>query len=272
MAPEARRAAIIAATVPLLHEHGLAISTRQIAAAAGVAEGTLFGVFPDKGALIRAALISTFDPAEAIRALQSIDPDAALRDRMVTALEILQKLVGRKTTLLGAMRAYGPHAKPSGESTQDMHEFFGQLKRWHTVLVGALAAVIEPDRAHLRHRPETVAHLVFMLMMTKARGILGEAEPMDSRMIVELLLDGVLLPSGAQPVATGPAEAGPAPRDQAAARSAALDHAAKAAAPGQAAALDRATRLAAQDERPHDALASVAGQHQRTHTHGERPA
>ena len=56
MAPEDRRAALIAATVPLLHEHGLDVSTRKIAEAAGVAEGTIFGVFPDKHSLVVAAL------------------------------------------------------------------------------------------------------------------------------------------------------------------------------------------------------------------------
>ena len=44
LAPEERRAALIAATIPLLHEHGLEVSTKQIAHAAGVAEGTIFGV------------------------------------------------------------------------------------------------------------------------------------------------------------------------------------------------------------------------------------
>ena len=199
MAPEVRRAAIVAATVPLLHEQGLAVSTRQIAAAAGVAEGTLFGVFPDKGALIRAAVMSTFDPDEAIRALDAIDPSIGLRERMVTALDILQERFARNATLLSALRAYGSCAKPAGEGVHKLPELLNQLNRWRTVLIEALAAVIEPDRAILRHGPETVAHLVFMLMMTNARGILGEAESMDSRKIVELLLDGLLVPPGNQP-------------------------------------------------------------------------
>ena len=51
LAPDDRRAALIEATLPLLREHGTAVSTRQIADAAGVAEGTIFRVFPDKNSL-----------------------------------------------------------------------------------------------------------------------------------------------------------------------------------------------------------------------------
>src|SRR6185437_10931544 len=42
MRAEERRAAIIAATLPLLLERGTNISTRQIAETAGIAEGTIF--------------------------------------------------------------------------------------------------------------------------------------------------------------------------------------------------------------------------------------
>jgi len=56
LAPEERRTAIIAATLPLLRAEGLHVSTRRIAECAGVAEGTLFRVFPDKAALLAAAL------------------------------------------------------------------------------------------------------------------------------------------------------------------------------------------------------------------------
>ena len=56
MPPDERRAAIVSATVPLLLEHGSAVSTRQIAEAAGIAEGTIFRVFPDKQAVIAASV------------------------------------------------------------------------------------------------------------------------------------------------------------------------------------------------------------------------
>ena len=74
LSPDERRATIIAATIPLLRTHGAAVTTKQIAEAAGVAEGTIFGVFPDKASLILAALGTAFDQETVLRQLSAIDP------------------------------------------------------------------------------------------------------------------------------------------------------------------------------------------------------
>ena len=79
MAPDERRRAIIDAVVPLLVEHGGEVSTRQIAEAAGIAEGTIFRVFPDKPALLLAAVE------------QIITPDD-LRDRHAAAIAEVRSL------------------------------------------------------------------------------------------------------------------------------------------------------------------------------------
>jgi AcrR family transcriptional regulator len=196
MAPEQRRAAIVAATVPLLREHGLSVSTRQIATAAGVAEGTLFGVFPDKGALIRAAVISTFDPEPAVCALREIDPGKDLRQRLAIALDILRDRFDRNAAIIAALRAAaGMRAAPSTEDLHVMREFRAQLERSRTRILAALVELIEPDRALLRRSPTTAAHLLFMMMMANARGaFVGAAEPIDSAEIVTLILDGLLKP------------------------------------------------------------------------------
>src|SRR3954453_14923350 len=54
LAPEDRREAIVDAVLPLVVAEGGQVTTRQIADAAGIAEGTIFRAFPDKRALFLA--------------------------------------------------------------------------------------------------------------------------------------------------------------------------------------------------------------------------
>jgi AcrR family transcriptional regulator len=78
--PEERRNAIITATLPLLVEHGESVTTRQIADAAGIAEGTIFRVFPDKDSLLMAAVDAALDPAPFEEALEAVDADQPLEE------------------------------------------------------------------------------------------------------------------------------------------------------------------------------------------------
>ena len=89
MPPDERRSAIIEATLPLLLENGEMVTTRQIAEAAGIAEGTIFRVFADKDAVIAAVIDAAVDPAPMEEALGELDPAAPL-DRVLTqAIAIL---------------------------------------------------------------------------------------------------------------------------------------------------------------------------------------
>ena len=89
--PGQRRAAIIASTVRLLIAHGTAITTRQIAEAACIAEGTIFRVFPDKDSLVVAAIERAFDPAPVEDELQAIDATLPLATRLEQAVAILHR-------------------------------------------------------------------------------------------------------------------------------------------------------------------------------------
>ena len=64
MSPDDRRKAIVTALVPLIVERGGEVSTREIAQAAGIAEGTIFRVFPDKKSLLLAAAEEAINPAD----------------------------------------------------------------------------------------------------------------------------------------------------------------------------------------------------------------
>src|SRR3954453_17076875 len=89
--PEERREALIAATLPLVLEHGTDVSTRLIAEAAGVAEGTIFRVFATKDDLIEAAIASAFDPSPLVEALGRVDRTAPLADRLPAAVPPIRR-------------------------------------------------------------------------------------------------------------------------------------------------------------------------------------
>ena len=61
LSPEDRRASLVEVTIPLLREHGVAVTTRQVAEAAGIAEGTVFRAFGSKDELVQACAAAVFD-------------------------------------------------------------------------------------------------------------------------------------------------------------------------------------------------------------------
>ena len=84
---------IVAAALPLLLEHGEKVTSRQIADAAGIAEGTIFRVFADKDELIIAVIDATLDPEPFEDALARIDAGQSLEAIVVAAVEVAQRRV-----------------------------------------------------------------------------------------------------------------------------------------------------------------------------------
>ena len=176
-APE-RRAAIVDATIPLLREHGTAISTRLIAEAAGVAEGTIFSVFDDKDSLVAAAVEAALDPAPAIEQLGAVDPSHPLADRLVEAVRILQHHVAHTWQLVSAV---GP-----GQSRRPPRASNEAAAR----LVAGIEPLFGPDSGELRTSSGDAAQVLLALTMGCSHPAVVD-EPMAPEQIVELLLDGV---------------------------------------------------------------------------------
>jgi AcrR family transcriptional regulator len=187
MPPELRRAAIVDAAIPLLRHHGAAVTTRQIADAAGIAEGTLFRVFDDKEALIKAAVAQVFDQRPTIDELRRIDLDAPLRQRLRAAVVVITARLDAVWELMFAMRMMSQpeHAhRPAHTAAHDDSD-----------LPDALTALIAPDAAQLRVSPEQTARLLRLVTFAGSHPRITDANPLTADEIVELLLDGLRAPS-----------------------------------------------------------------------------
>ncbi|MBG0560329.1 TetR/AcrR family transcriptional regulator [Actinoplanes aureus] len=186
LAPEERRAALIAATIPLLHEHGLDVSTRQIAHAAGVAEGTIFGVFESKSQLVVCSVVQALDPRPTLDALAAIDRGAHLRVRVAAAAELVHARFIENAHLMSEARKLIFDNRPDPEAQARMAASREQLQ-------AAIVEVFAPDAARLRVSPEKAARLLLLHCGANAFGPFAEPGTFSGEDLASLLLDGIYI-------------------------------------------------------------------------------
>ncbi|NEE00765.1 TetR/AcrR family transcriptional regulator [Phytoactinopolyspora halotolerans] len=179
MSPEERRAAIIAATVPLVRTSGFDVSTRQIAEAADIAEGTIFRVFETKEDLLKRAVQAALDPGDMAQRLLVIDLTSPLAERLRWAAELLQQRMAQMIELASTV---GPGNFPvQSRDLQKQHEQLHEL----------LVKLFEPDRDQLRVDPARAAGLLRMVAFGGSNPRLVDGPLLTPTEIVDLLLDGI---------------------------------------------------------------------------------
>jgi AcrR family transcriptional regulator len=186
--PDERRAALIAATEPLLEQFGREVSTRQIAEAAGIAEGTIFRVFATKESLIDAVLEEVFDNQRVCDQLAVVDPALDLDARLVCAVTILQGRLRRIFALFHTLRL-------SRQPPENPEEFRRRQLADNERLDAALAALLKPDADRLRFDVADAASMLRTVTFALTHPILGDAGLSDAGQIVDLVLHGITHPS-----------------------------------------------------------------------------
>ena len=179
MPPAERREALIDATLPLVLWHGPRVTTRQIAEAADVAEGTIFRVFEGKEALIRAVTERAFDPGPTLAEIAAIEPALPLRARLLRLVEILQSRLDTVFTLINALGMKGP--PPDGHRPRLVNEQFRD----------AIVELVGDDRALLRVPPVELAAALQMLVFSSTHPMINDGNPLTAEQIVGILLDGL---------------------------------------------------------------------------------
>jgi AcrR family transcriptional regulator len=177
-----RRAALIAATEPLLEQFGREVSTRQIAEAAGIAEGTIFRAFATKEELIDAVIKDSFDIHRTCDELAQIDRSLSLEERLIAAVVILQERLRRVFALFGSLRLR--------KEAPDHDSFRTRQQADNELINEAIAALIGPDQDQLRLAVMEAASALRAITFAITHPILGDQGLADPEQIVDLVLHG----------------------------------------------------------------------------------
>lgn len=226
MSRDERRAAIAHATIPLLEQHGSQVSTRQIALAAGVAEGTLFRAFDDKVELLGAAAERALDPtarvaeidalpaaadlaAELVQVGRLIDDGSRRVRRVMLAVHgMLASEEGQRAAAVRAARGVDVFGRqvaghaPRADGTADpvpgpgsghAHGPHGRDARFRatTEVRAAVARRLAPYGPDLRVEPERLAHLLIATLMGQGPPVLPDEDRIALEDLVDVLLHGV---------------------------------------------------------------------------------
>ena len=201
--PDERRRAILVAVQPVLLERGAAVTTRELAHAASVSEGTLFRVFADKPTLLREAVFSALDPTTVVPELDAIDRAAPLAERVTRVLELGFERVGVTMRWFGVLHELG-RLEEAETSAPDVRtakrEWARSQQSRQAEVTAAVARVLEPDAAAFGRPLEQVTALLDVVLVGTAmqqvhaarRGEVPDVPEIDA--LVDLFLHGVLAP------------------------------------------------------------------------------
>ena len=215
--PRERRAAIVSATLELVDRIGAVPSTKEIADAAGVAEGTVFRAFESKERLLEAVVAEVFCPAPMAAEIDNIDAALPLRERLVALVTVMQH---RFTEIFHVMEAlkltspppdtfaqHGGCSPTLGHLAPDEQDPAAPQTDW-TASRHRLLAFIEPDADQLSCSVEDLAHYLRLLTFSGSHVHIADGRTLKPAEIVDLVLDGVRRPvpahgAGPPPTATG---------------------------------------------------------------------
>ncbi|GAA4180797.1 TetR/AcrR family transcriptional regulator [Gryllotalpicola koreensis] len=176
MSPEDRRAQIVDATIPLVLANGAAVTSKQIAEAAGVAEGTVFRAFGDKDAVIDAAVRKYLEPGPLRARLGAIDATLPLEFKVRQVISMLQQ---RFQGVFAMMAAVGLRERPPVQ--RNTGEGYTQV----------IAELFAPDADRLGIPADRIAPFLRALSFVTSIGPFQASDPIEIDELVDLALHGI---------------------------------------------------------------------------------
>ncbi|MFC6882094.1 MULTISPECIES: TetR/AcrR family transcriptional regulator [Actinomadura] len=168
MTPAERREMIVRTALPLVAEHGTAVTTGQIARAAGIGEATIFRVFADKDELLDACVAEALRADHVLAEIAEVPMDQPLADRLTEAAAAIEAYLARMGMVIGALHATGRRDRGrhgGGEHADATLDRESAMTRTRD----AIADLFGPERDSLRLPAEQIAEMFMGAVFTRAR-------------------------------------------------------------------------------------------------------
>jgi len=185
LSQEERRKAILEAVIPLLLDHGSRVTTSQMAKAAGVAEGTIFSVFPDKSTVVHEALKMSLDPEPTLKRLAAIEEDADLEERVRQAVQLLEARYDEVHTLVSVVRSIDAPSKKKG-AKPGRAAMEGNRRT-----IEGLAAMLSVRHQELSVEPRRAASVLNSLMFALHFPLTDPDDRVTAEEVVDIVLNGI---------------------------------------------------------------------------------
>ena len=202
MPPDERRSALIEATIPLLLEHGSGVSTRQIAEAAGVAEGTIFRVFDSKEDILHACATQVLSRDGLADGLATLPPDADLATTVAHIGRALSVRINDVRTVIALLHEQGSgrfsfhghaHERPGGPVGPEASSTCRRPdpRALHEAVVETVASALAPHADALRTTPRVAATALIALTFGAGHTFAGDPALTDGEALADLILHGI---------------------------------------------------------------------------------
>lgn len=184
--PDQRRAALVQAALPLVVQRGLDVTTKDIATAAGVAEGTIFRVFDSKDELLLATARCAFDTAVLESELGQIRLDTPLDLRLMQIIEVNQRAAQR---IMAVLAAFGrPCDRDRLGNVHDLLDSAGQARA-----TARAVDLLTPDADRLRKPVSAVVAMIGVLTWSSVHPM-SPGHGLSATDLADLVLHGMLNP------------------------------------------------------------------------------